>query len=294
MSILGQNKFSLSSQQPYHTCPLPTTTNPNPQLDRTVIQPQPKSEEIQPAKSNTHLDQNNMSLQSTWSHRAWLASGCTTVLISLAKCIICTTNLRIWLKPTIAALVGYFLADLLSGVYHWGIDNYGDSSTPFFGPQIDAFRRHHKRPWAITKLQIANILSSLTHVVTLFVLPIKLFCDDPIIYGIVSVCSGSIMFKLNPLFGWVEKRKVGKGTYFPVRHALHHRPPYNNNYCIVSGVWNKFLDKHKVFEALEMVLFLKLGLRPRSWSEPNSEWSEDTETPNTTSSQLTMHVQVSF
>ncbi|BFG29527.1 hypothetical protein CerSpe_158010 [Prunus speciosa] len=61
------------------------------------------------------------------------------------------------------------------------------------------------------------------------------------------------------------------------QHAAHHQKPYNNNYCIVSGVWNRFLDKHKVFEELEMMLFLKQGVRPRSWNEPTSEWTEETE-----------------
>lgn len=64
------------------------------------------------------------------------------------------------------------------------------------------------------------------------------------------------------------------------QHAAHHRPPYNNNYCIVSGVWNEFLDKQKVFEALELVLFFKLGVRPRSWDEPNSDWTEDIDSPS--------------
>lgn len=31
-------------------------------------------------------------------------------------------------------------ADLLSGVYHWGVDNYGDGSTPVFGSQIAGFQ----------------------------------------------------------------------------------------------------------------------------------------------------------
>jgi hypothetical protein len=50
------------------------------------------------------------------------------------------------------------------------------------------------------------------------------------------------------------------------QHAAHHRPPYDNNYCIVSGVWNNFLDKQRAFEALEKMLFIKLGVQPRSWS----------------------------
>lgn len=68
------------------------------------------------------------------------------------------------------------------------------------------------------------------------------------------------------------------------QHGAHHRAPYNNNYCIVSGVWNQFLDENKVFEALEMILFFKLGVRPRSWSEPSFSWTEEIEP----SSQITV------
>ena len=75
------------------------------------------------------------------------------------------------------------------------------------------------------------------------------------------------------------------------QHAAHHHVPYNNNYCIVSGVWKEFLDENKVFEALdenkvfealEMILFFQLGVRPRSWSEPNFGWIEEIETPSQT------------
>ena len=51
------------------------------------------------------------------------------------------------------------------------------------------------------------------------------------------------------------------------------------SYC-PSQCTRIFLDKKKVFEALEMVLFFKLGVRPRSWSEPNSDWIEEIETPS--------------
>lgn len=59
-------------------------------------------------------------------------------------------------------------------------------------------------------------------------------------------------------------------------HAAHHRPPYNSNYCIVSGVWNGPLDEWKVFEAMEMVVFFRFGVRPRSWSVPELGWKEET------------------
>ncbi|XP_048235558.1 fatty acid desaturase 4, chloroplastic isoform X2 [Ricinus communis] len=228
---------------------------------------------------------NDLSLQSTWSHRIWVATGCTTVLISLAKAILAAADSHIWLQPMLAGYVGYILADLGSGVYHWGIDNYGDASTPIVGTQIDAFQGHHKWPWTITRRQFANNLHALARAVAFFVLPIDLLCNDPVIHGFVSVCSVCIMFsqqfhawahgtksKLPPLV--VALQDAGL-LVSRTQHAAHHRPPYNNNYCIVSGVWNEFLDKQKVFEALEMALFFQHGVRPRSWSEPTSDWTEE-------------------
>ncbi len=43
-------------------------------------------------------------------------------------------------------------------MYHWGVDNYGDGSTPVFGRQIAAFQGHHQRPWTITQREFANNL----------------------------------------------------------------------------------------------------------------------------------------
>ncbi|CAL9017586.1 unnamed protein product, partial [Prunus brigantina] len=198
---------------------------------------------------------NDPSLLSTWSHRACVACGFTMVLVSLAKSIIGAANSHMWLEPILAGSVGYVLADLGSGIYHWGTDNYGSALTPIVGAQIEAFQ--------------------------------DVVCDDPIVHGLVAVCSDSIMFR-QQFHAWNHGMKSQLPPVVVAlqdlgilvsrsQHAAHHRKPYNNNYCIVSGVWNGFLDKHKVFEALEMMLFLKQGVRPRSWSEPTSEWTEESE-----------------
>ncbi|VVA22751.1 PREDICTED: transmembrane 189 [Prunus dulcis] len=208
------------------------------------------------------------------------------VLVSLAKSIIGVANSHIWLEPILAGLVGYVLADLGSGIYHWGIDNYGSALTPIVGAQIEAFQGYNKWPWTITRRQFANNLHVVARVVTFMVLPIDVVCDDPIVHGLVAVCSGSIMF-CQQFHAWAHSTKSQLPPVVVAlqdlgilvsrsQHAAHHWKPYNNNHCIASGVWNGFLDKHKVFEALEM-LFLKQGVRPKSWSEPTSEWTEETE-----------------
>ncbi|KAL3632209.1 Fatty acid desaturase 4, chloroplastic [Castilleja foliolosa] len=228
---------------------------------------------------------NDPTLKSNWTHRAWVTGGCTTVLIALAKSAIGVAGSHIWLEPILAGSIGYLFADLGSGIYHWGIDNYGGQKTPIFGPQIEAFQGHHKWPWIITRRQFANNLHALARAVTFAVLPIDLVCDDPVLLAFVGVCSGGIMLSQQS-HAWAHTTKsrlpplvvaLQDGGVLVSRshHAVHHRSPYNSNYCIVSGVWNEVLDRSRLFEAMEMVIFFKFGVRPRSWAEPNSDWTED-------------------
>ncbi|XP_061962827.1 fatty acid desaturase 4, chloroplastic [Populus nigra] len=296
MSILPQHNHYLTrspAHNPWHRkriiCSATTTpTKPKPSPNQLTFEPQFVTPPNLVTSISTPPVLNDPSLQSTWSHRTWVATGCTTVLVSLAKAIAGAGHSHIWLEPMLAGYIGYILADLGSGVYHWGIDNYGDGSTPIFGNQIEAFQGHHKWPWTITRRQFANNLHALARTVAFFVLPVDLVCNDPTVNALVGVCSGCIMFsqqfhawahgtksKLPPIV--VALQDVGL-LVSRSQHGAHHRQPYNNNYCIVSGVWNEFLDKNKVFEALEMALYFKLGVRPRSWSEPTTDWTEETET----------------
>uniref|UniRef100_A0A6N2MPB3 Lipid desaturase domain-containing protein n=1 Tax=Salix viminalis TaxID=40686 RepID=A0A6N2MPB3_SALVM len=264
MSILPQHKCYLTrspTQAPWHRkrviCSA-TTLTPKPKLRPN--QPATEPQLVNPPNLVTPVSippvLNDPSLQSTWSHRSWVATGCVTVLVPLAKATVGAAHSHIWLEPMLAGYLGFILADLGSGIYHWGIDNYGDGSTPVFGNQIEAFQGHHKWPWTITRRQFANNLHALARAVAFVVLPIDLACDDPVMNAFAGVMAGLLVSRS--------------------QHAAHHREPYNSNYCIVSGVWNEFLDKNKFFEAMEMALYFKLGVRPRSWSEPSSDWIEET------------------
>lgn len=268
----------------------PTEPKPSMSATRLVVEAGPLGPVPAQVKTSEAPRPNDPGLKSTWAHRAWVASGCTTVLVSLAKSIEAVAGSHIWAEPILAGLVGYILADLGSGVYHWGIDNYGDATTPILGAQIEAFQGHHKWPWTITRRQFANNLHALARVITFMVLPLDLLIHDPTQLAFIGSFSGCIMFS-QQFHAWAHstKSKLPKivvglqdlGVLVSrTQHADHHRPPYNSNYCIVSGVWNKFLDENKIFEILEMALFFQLGLRPRSWSEPGLEWTEESSNPS--------------
>ncbi|KAF3795363.1 Fatty acid desaturase 4 [Nymphaea thermarum] len=229
------------------------------------------------------------SLKSTWAHRAWVACGCASVLATLAKSGIAAAAAAhgdaTWVECLLAGGLGYLAADLGSGVYHWAIDNYGDAGTPFFGPQIEAFQGHHRWPWTITRREFANNLQALARATAFLLLPVDLLPGEPGLHAFAGTFLGCLMFS-QQFHAWSHGTKSrlppavvalqDAGLLVPrAMHMAHHRPPYNNNYCIVSGVWNRLLDEANVFEALEMLVFFRFGVRPRCWSEPTLEWTEE-------------------
>nr|UDV78696.1 fatty acid desaturase 4.5 [Perilla frutescens] len=202
---------------------------------------------------------------STWAHRAWFGGGCATVLFSIAKSLILTgRGSRPWLESMLAAMAAYLVADLGAGIYHWAIDNYGSAQTPIFGSQIEGFQGHHQQPWLITKTQLANKLHITAAAVTVAAIPINVVQQ---FHSWAHTPKG----KLPPLVVALQDAGI---ILRQAEHAAHHRPPFNSNYCIVSGICNRALDKSKFFAALEVVVVKALGRRPRSWNDPSSGWTE--------------------
>ncbi|KAG8365079.1 hypothetical protein BUALT_Bualt18G0066900 [Buddleja alternifolia] len=231
--------------------------------------------------------------KSTWTQRAWFASGCTTVLISLAKSLIITisgagtstTTPLTWLRLTFAALLGYVLADLGSGIYHWAMENYGSPETPVVGFIVKSFLDHHRHPLEHNKCDIASLLYRVATVATAVVMPVNMFSNDPVLLWFVGVLWGFGIFNVK-IHVWAHTPRRNLPPLVAAlqdagiilrwsQHGAHHLPPYNSNYCAVSGICDRvLLDKYKVFTAVEVVLFRVTSVRPRSWAEPDSDWTQ--------------------
>lgn len=180
-----------------------------------------------------------------------------------------------------ALLAAYYTADLLSGIYHWAIDNYGSKETPVFGNQIDGFQRHHRYPWTITYRQFCNNI----HPVCLPAIPFSLFLltTQPSIYVQIWASVGCMLVTLSQqthawahtqrkdLPRWVQFLQDRRILVSTLIHCRHHRSPFNINYCIFSGAWNPLLDRFRVFYHLETFLYSLTGVQPRSWEESSSD-----------------------
>ncbi len=152
----------------------------------------------------------------------------------------------------IAALLGWLLADLFSGLLHWALDTYGSVRTPLVGPAIiRPFREHHADPLGMTRHDFfevngASCLGCLPLLAGAVAFPGGFW------HSVLVSTSIGILFT-NQCHKWAhipsEKnaflirnlQKLGL-VLRPAEHAKHHTAPYNSHFCTASGWLNRPLN----------------------------------------------------
>ena len=61
---------------------------------------------------------------------------------------------------------------------------------------------------------------------------------------------------------WAQKRAL---IITPREHGLHHRAPFDQRYCILTGACNAALDAGRVFRRLEYAVWRATGAEPNCW-----------------------------
>lgn len=66
---------------------------------------------------------------------------------------------------------------------------------------------------------------------------------------------------------WVRALQQAGVIVSPKAHAAHHKSSaaYEGNYCILSGWWNRVLDRSGFFRFVEAVVFCLTGNEPICW-----------------------------
>lgn len=161
-----------------------------------------------------------------------------------------------------AAVAGYALADLLSGVVHWLGDHVLDERTPFFGPAFARpFRHHHDDPQDIVRHGFVetngnSALCSLAGLGPACLVPVA---DGGAFVVGVAVVAMNALLATNQIHKWAHTDAPPRVVAWlqrahvilpPSHHALHHAPPHDVCYCITAGWWNGALRRARVFERL--------------------------------------------
>jgi ubiquitin-conjugating enzyme E2 variant len=157
------------------------------------------------------------------------------------------------IEPTpflpLAALSGWLLADLFSGVVHWALDTHGSVRTPVVGPAIiRPFREHHADPEGMTRhdffevngasclgclplLALSLALEGFAHALAVFTCLGVLFTNQ---------CHKWAHMKEPPSF--VKALQRLRLILRSEEHLKHHTPPYDSHFCTANGWLNKPLD----------------------------------------------------
>ena len=175
----------------------------------------------------------------------------------------------------LAMPIGFYLADLLTGVIHWICDSFGNSQTPVWGPMlVGPFRRHHQNPLEITQISLAENLgaSSIAGVIALIAAPVtqsdttklaSLFANHLWLTVVVFAVISNLFHRWShmPIHkkpAWLHLLQKLRLVLPSKEHLAHHAKPYRINYCILSG-WANPLTNRIPWYRIEALL-ARLGI----------------------------------
>ena len=175
------------------------------------------------------------------------------------------------LNYVIPIFLGYILADLIMGIYHWLKDTYFGPFTPIIGKKfIWGSRLHHVRPRYVLEfsdkhLFIDSALWTLIWMGPLFMLR-GTTCFMLSLFFIISF--NDVVHKYAHMYD--HERPVWASVLQRMgifqshdEHHLHHIEPHNINYCPITPYVNFFLEKINFWRKLESIIEVYLGIKAR-------------------------------
>jgi ubiquitin-conjugating enzyme E2 variant len=180
-----------------------------------------------------------------------------------------------WPFIVAAVVVGYFVADFVSGLVHWGMDTWFDESS--LGRCVAIAREHHTHPqnvlgydfWVHAALGSASgfFVGPIAVVTALF--PVSLTTYSlMIIWFVTSTCLffGTSFHNLchrpskSRLIRFAQKIHLVIPTE---HHWVHHRGDQTIHYCVINGWANYVCDPLHVWRGLEWLVHALTGAEPR-------------------------------
>jgi len=168
-----------------------------------------------------------------------------------------------------SALLGYLVADFVSGFVHFLADTFGHEKLFFLGPAfIRPFREHHVDPRAITRhdfietngnnciiciptaLTVYALLPAQTELWAAFALAFTAW----FMVGIFMTNQFHKWAHLEEIPGWIARLQAWGLILSPEHHDVHHTPPFDRYYCITTGWMNPVLQRLRFFSTLEATL----------------------------------------
>ena len=148
-------------------------------------------------------------------------------------------------------IVLFLLADFITGVFHFSLDQYGIINGRFMKNSVNFLLIHHKEPrkiitqtyWEITggvyKISILIFGCSLLFGFSWELLLFLLLCSNG---NMIHKWSHQKKEESSLIIQKLQHYKIIQG---PDHHKKHHRGSFNINYCVMGTITNHFL--HKIY-----------------------------------------------
>ena len=153
-----------------------------------------------------------------------------------------------WQALTIMVVLCYFVTDLVSGLLHIILDNPRSLDIKFIAPLAQGFQNHHDDPQKIFReLSLYQHLYVMHLPLTLFFIAVLPF-QNSLVYA-AFLCMVAMLHLMQMAHRWAhvpDEQRSGFITGLQrVRflipygiHDEHHCEPFEQNFCIMSGVCN--------------------------------------------------------
>jgi sterol desaturase/sphingolipid hydroxylase (fatty acid hydroxylase superfamily) len=164
-------------------------------------------------------------------------------------------------------LLGWLLADFLSGLFHWWEDRIGYETTPFLGTRVVVWNRiHHRNPdaslkggfWYRNRDPILGVI---------FISIVWIILAGPSLIWFAATIGGMVsnevhFFTHHPLSNkaLVVAQEIGI-LQSPKHHSRHHSRAQDVRYCVLTNFLNPVLDAVGFWTRLEHGL-VRLGFSP--------------------------------
>ena len=164
-----------------------------------------------------------------------------------------------------------FVADFLSGLFHWLEDAYGKEHYPITGKFVTTPNiLHHKDPgyfarhsW-LRSASVLIVLCSLLGVAAYFLGWLNWMTVLVLVIGVNA----------NEIHKWAHRSSARNGRLIsilqhrgliqsPQHHWQHHSGSKDTHYCVVTNYLNPFLDSVNLWGCLERSIFFLTGVRRR-------------------------------
>jgi ubiquitin-conjugating enzyme E2 variant len=165
----------------------------------------------------------------------------------------------------------WLITDVVSGVFHWWQDAYGDPFWPVVGTHITRPNiLHHYAPRALlakswfnssrTLLAIAMVIAGIAWSVGALHWPLVLGLSLIVNMNQVHKWSHESPRKNPAPVRWLQQWGVLQS---PAQHRLHHIAGRDTNYCILTNIMNPVLERVHLWAALEWMLAHGFGITRR-------------------------------